>query len=755
MSLTFLNRILLCLSLTLGLVTAAMAQESAVQVESLSMKDAAWQRTTEGFVSENDGIRAREGQKASLSSKPFEVQIGQGAPFLSYHVVWHGTNLDASRIQHAYSTSTDGIAWSDWAIAPFDGHDNQTEIRLVSHQQYLPADTKYIRFRLELSGAAVLEQAELHLFNPGKSTGKKEQQQESAQRVQADCPKPAVVSREEWNALERSESGISTSEVTHLIVHHEAGSNESSDWAARVRAIQYFHINGNGWYDIGYNFLVDPNGIVYEGRVGGDDAIGAHYCARNRNTMGVCMLGDYSVIEPTILARQGLHKILAWKAAKESIDPLTSSYHYSVGDLPHIAGHRDGGCTFCPGDGMYGLLGNVRNAVDSLINNGCPGVGAPIDSIPPVTQLSLPAGDRYTDDLVALMTDSDAGGIEAAYYLAEERIGNHWSANEQNGFLSAAFATFPPEGMVGAGDWQLLGGTLEMGQAGPATVHIPLQQSTTANLTKIRLRLSAVNSGADFSIYLRGTSLLQTELGTAYKVSLQPAASRISLYRITGNQPEEKATGTQEIATERWLELWMSNDPASGQIKLWLDGEQILTWQDPVPLSNGAYLSLKVSGLQAAVDQLSQYKERPSGEILISVGPEEDQDMRQPSLANEVAGRIRTQSIDQAGNWSEEVEVTVYLDFNTLVVTAFGLYPNPQTTGEGLTLLVPEQPRAVIGLQLLSVSGQELAKKELRLNDGQYAYDLSTLVQPLDNGLYLLRIGTGADTKQLRLLINR
>lgn len=54
--------------------------------------------------------------------------------------------------------------------------------------------------------------------------------------------------------------------VTHLIVHHTAGANTAADWPSVLRSIWVLHVMGNGWNDIGYDYLIDPDGLPYEGR---------------------------------------------------------------------------------------------------------------------------------------------------------------------------------------------------------------------------------------------------------------------------------------------------------------------------------------------------------------------------------------------------------------------------------------------------------------------------------------------------------
>ena len=159
---------------------------------------------------------------------------------------------------------------------------------------------------------------------------------------------------------------------THLIVHHSAGNNQSNNFAAVVESIWDLHVNTNGWDDIGYNWLIDPNGILYQGRL--DNYQGAHFSCINENTVGTCIIGDYSLVEPTEASLNTLVNLLAFEATEHHIDVTGASYHVT-GDfvLNNIAGHRDSSgstnaCsgTVCPGDSFYPLLPDIRMAVSEL-----------------------------------------------------------------------------------------------------------------------------------------------------------------------------------------------------------------------------------------------------------------------------------------------------------------------------------------------------------------------------------------------------
>jgi len=154
------------------------------------------------------------------------------------------------------------------------------------------------------------------------------------------------------------------------LVHHTAGGNgyTAAEAPAIVKAIQLYHVKGNGWNDIGYNFLVDRFGTVYEGRHGGiqRNVVGAHAEGFNTGSVGVALLGEYGSLAVAPRARDALARLLAWRLDVAHLDPATTLSFISGGNarfasglpvfLRTVSGHRDTGFTECPGTALYGLL---------------------------------------------------------------------------------------------------------------------------------------------------------------------------------------------------------------------------------------------------------------------------------------------------------------------------------------------------------------------------------------------------------------
>jgi hypothetical protein len=193
---------------------------------------------------------------------------------------------------------------------------------------------------------------------------------------------PPIVPRSGWGADEtlRRHGPQYADTVQLAIVHHTAGPNDYSpaQAAAIMRGIELYHVKANGWNDIGYNFLVDRYGTVYEGRYGGVDknVVGAHARGFNTGSVGVAVIGSFSGSEIPPAAASSLSRLLAWRLDLAHVDPLSTLTFVSGGSerfpagipvfLRAVSGHRDTGLTACPGDKLYAQLGAVSGETLAL-----------------------------------------------------------------------------------------------------------------------------------------------------------------------------------------------------------------------------------------------------------------------------------------------------------------------------------------------------------------------------------------------------
>lgn len=189
-------------------------------------------------------------------------------------------------------------------------------------------------------------------------------------------PRPRIVTRRGWGADEglRERHFSYTKSVRAAFVHHSASGNNyrCSQAPSVIRSIYRYHVKSSGWRDIGYNFLVDKCGNIYEGRAGGvtKPVKGAHTLGFNSNSMGIAVLGSFNGTNPPGAAVQGVARLTAWKLGLYGANPAGKTYLKSGGGnlfrkgknvrLNVISGHRDGFATECPGARLYAKLHQAR-----------------------------------------------------------------------------------------------------------------------------------------------------------------------------------------------------------------------------------------------------------------------------------------------------------------------------------------------------------------------------------------------------------
>ena len=190
---------------------------------------------------------------------------------------------------------------------------------------------------------------------------------------------PTIITRAEWGAgsVPPRESP-SYGEVQLAFVHHTVTANDygPEESAGIVLGIARYHRDGNGWNDIGYNFLVDKYGQVFEGREGGIDqaVVGAQAQGYNSLSTGVSCLGTYTDVAQSPEGMDALARLIGWKLSLHAVPTSGSVTVTSMGGASNrypsgtpvtferISGHRDGNATSCPGDVLYDQLEDLRSA---------------------------------------------------------------------------------------------------------------------------------------------------------------------------------------------------------------------------------------------------------------------------------------------------------------------------------------------------------------------------------------------------------
>ena len=271
-------------------------------------------------------------------------------------------------------TRRQGGRWSEWHGLPAAGDhapDGAPPLPGTEPAWTGPADELQLRVDRRVSGARA------HFVNASGTTTTAGRARAAVRRVNASARRllagdtasaaaaqPKIIPRSEWGGDSLPAKGSTEyGSVKLAFVHHTVGTNDygPEDSAAIVLAIAKYHRNVNGWNDIGYNFLVDKYGQIFEGRAGGitKAVVGAQAQGYNSVSTGVSNLGTFSTVEQTNEGISACASVIAWKLGLHGA-PVSGSVVANGKTFERISGHRDANATACPGDALYDQLPQIR-----------------------------------------------------------------------------------------------------------------------------------------------------------------------------------------------------------------------------------------------------------------------------------------------------------------------------------------------------------------------------------------------------------
>ncbi|WP_419997360.1 FG-GAP-like repeat-containing protein [Streptomyces boninensis] len=357
---------------------------------------------------DDTGAAAKAERPADTHSVPLSdagiVAKRDTAPFSSVSLTWQRSDADLHGTAQIRTRSAASGDWSGWRSlgdkteAGAEGRE-AAEARLRGSTELTwTGAADGVEARIVGADGSTAEQLPagltLELIDPGTKAATEAQAAPDCNPPTSpldpapDSPvaAPNVISRAAWGANNNLECPPSYgTEVKAVVVHHTATTNSYScaGSAAQVRAIQQAHF-ANGWNDIGYNFLVDKCGRIFEGRGGGttQPVVGAHDVGFNTDTVGIAYIGDTTTAKPSRAVHDAIARIAAWRLGQFGYDPessvkLTSGASdpgskYQEGQsvtLPRIFRHQDTFKTECPGAKLAPQIGLIRSLA------GAPGAG--------------------------------------------------------------------------------------------------------------------------------------------------------------------------------------------------------------------------------------------------------------------------------------------------------------------------------------------------------------------------------------------
>jgi hypothetical protein len=343
------------------------------------------------------GTGARLGQARAGSARRLDAAPGTSGAWVSavqptgkarmLGISWDRQAADGAEVWFRTGTAT---GWSDWREGePQDsGPDDGTVEagakagRVFTEPVWLPGDVASVQVRVELPPtgdrrARSVSGLAAHLVEPDMAPTSTADP--PAGSAVAATSRPPIITRARWGADERIRGRISYGKPVKVgFVHHTVQSNSyaASETAGLVRADYLYHVKSRGWSDVGYNFLIDRYGQIFEGRAGGMDrsVLGAHTGGMNSGSFGVALIGDFSSAAVPGAAQRALARLFAWKLDVHHSDPLSTTVMRSAGGgtsrypagklvrVRNISGHRDTNLTACPGNRGYAILAACAGA---------------------------------------------------------------------------------------------------------------------------------------------------------------------------------------------------------------------------------------------------------------------------------------------------------------------------------------------------------------------------------------------------------
>ncbi|GAB7004221.1 hypothetical protein JCM18899A_16930 [Nocardioides sp. AN3] len=179
--------------------------------------------------------------------------------------------------------------------------------------------------------------------------------------------KPYIYSRAQWGADEklREQTAPSYGTVHGAFVHHTVNANDytAAEVPAIIRSIYTYHVKSRGWRDIGYNYLIDRFGRIWEGRYGGVDrnVVGAHTENYNNDSFGASAIGNFDIAAPPQQVVGAFGALFGWKLALNGVSAAARNVKIQGHVFASsIMGHRDTKSTACPGRYLYARIPDIR-----------------------------------------------------------------------------------------------------------------------------------------------------------------------------------------------------------------------------------------------------------------------------------------------------------------------------------------------------------------------------------------------------------
>ncbi len=664
-----------------------------VSVLGLAYSQTMYTRLSEHFEDETSLIRIRIDEPLQQNSEGgYGYKLKTAIPFTSFSIGWQAAsnNYPANIYTVVYKVHKPGLGWSQWKTD--DGYTRPGETAtgayftdlLFGIDEWLHDSVEFYVHPPEGETIAEIQMVLMDISHDIRVDADNHAVASGAKS----CPEfPEVIPRSEWcgsyDACHNPTYTVTYRTPTHTVVHHGASPDSYTDGYAIVRSYWNYHVNTNGWSDIGYNYLFDKYGNFFQGRhnpnLPNQDVHAAHAGYANTYSIGLNFLGNSDAVNtaPTEPQIQKCCEFLAWWYDYKGFDPLSSASILNQAGtewitLPRICGHKDvnPGGTTCPGNALYALLSSLRTQTAQIITD----CTTPSDAEPPTTAITT---DRqwYNTVFQAAFSDADnAGGtgVKYSFYQIMDYNGTEWRANASKGFFNDNFSTaIHPDWTNNSGTWTINSGHLKQSNETSTNTNLYAslsQQSGNIYLYHWQQKISGSGSDRRSGMHFFCSDPAGTGRGNSYMVYLRADANTVQIYKYLDNS--YAATGawyiteTFVIDPDIWYDVKVILNTNTGVISVYVDDTLAASATDASPLTSGNAISLRTGGCQTEYDDVKVYTSRGNSVTVIPANAA-NADIRYESPSHtQESGRIRSLLVDNADNWSESVSKNVFVDWD-------------------------------------------------------------------------------------------
>jgi N-acetyl-anhydromuramyl-L-alanine amidase AmpD len=299
------------------------------------------------------------------------------------------------------------------------------------------------------------------------------------------------------------------------------------------------------------------------------------------------------------------------------------------------------------------------------------------DNIPPTTAIG-PAPDWVTQNFSLAFTDNDNVGVEKAFYLVMYDSAGDWRANAERGFFSDNFVgpALHPEWTSHVGTWLIF----DPGNGDPVLRQTDESISNTNLYAYLRQNLSNrylyhwagrfvrdTSNNCRMGLHIFADDPTLSDRGNSYFVFFRLQGQKVQLYKVVNNSwgSGPVAQVTYPFQDGVWYDFKWSYDRITGDHRIYVNNQLVLSWKDPTPIQSGSYISLRTGNARVEYNNFKVYRSRPiNGSVTIRVGPNNNDDIRRQSdYPTHYVGRIRSIVQDSAGNLSSTPARDVRVDW--------------------------------------------------------------------------------------------